>query len=201
MNKIITISREFGSGGRTIGRRVAEILGIPCYDQEIIEQVADESGFAKDYVEEYGEYKSSGGWLSDAFSVANSTLGGMSNSDVLWVTQRKVILDLAQKGPCVFVGRCADYILENKAELIKVFIHSDLECRSKRIVEMYGENSVTPEKRLKVKDKRRAAYYRFYTETEWGLAKNYTLCLNSGEIGIENCANIIANLYKTENCE
>ena len=198
MNKVITISRQFGSGGRTIGKKVAEILGVPCYDQEIIERVAQESGFAKEYIAEHGEYKPYGSWFGNALSSVNASIGGISNSDMLWITQRKVILDLAAQGPCVFVGRCADYILRGKADLLKVFIYADMAERAKRIVEVYGETDEAPEKRLKSKDKRRAAYYKFYTETEWGVAKHYTVCLNSGEIGLDKCAEIIVDLYKNK---
>ncbi len=195
MNKIITISREFGSGGRTIGKKAAEALGIPCYDHDIIERVAEESGFAKEYIAEHGEYKTYGNWLGNAFATVNSSMGGLSNGDALWIVQRKIILDLAAQGPCVFVGRCADYILRDKAELLKVFIYANMSERAKRIVEVYGETAESPEKRLKNKDKRRAAYYKFYTDTEWGTAKNYTICLNSGEIGVDKCAEIIVDLY------
>lgn len=192
-NKIITISREFGSGGRTIGKEVAEKLGIPCYDQELIEKIAEESGFAKEYIAERGEHAAHGGWMASAF--ADRDFNGRSNQDYLWTVQRNVILDLAKKGPCVIVGRCADYILKESADCLSVFIHSDLESRAKRIVEQYGERADSPEKRLKDKDKRRAAYYQFYTEQKWGAAKNYDITLNSATLGIEKCVQILADLY------
>ncbi len=190
--KIITISREFGSGGRTIGRMVAERLGIPCYDNEIIDKVALESGFAHDYIAERGEYALYGSWLGNAFSVGGNK--GLSNQDVLWVTQRKTIREFAERGPCVIVGRCADYILQDK-EILKVFIHADKQTRAERIVRLYGERDASPEKRLKEKDKRRSAYYRFYTDMEWGKAQNYHVSLNSGELGVEKCVDIICSLY------
>lgn len=192
-NRIITISREFGSGGRTVGREVAEKLGIPCYDHELIEKIAEESGFTKEYIAERGEYAAHGSWLASAFS--DRDYNGHSNQDELWKVQRKVILELAQKGPCVIVGRCADYILKEKQDCLSVFIHSDLEKRAKRIVEQYGERSDTPQKRLKDKDKRRAAYYQFYTEQKWGAVQNYDITLNSGSLGIEKCVEILASLY------
>ena len=108
-NRVITISREFGSGGRTIGKKVAEKLGIPCYDAEIIQEMTKETGFAPDYVKEAGEY-APGGFLSNAFS---NRMFGPTNEDILWERQYKVITDLAAKGPCVIVGRCADYILQD----------------------------------------------------------------------------------------
>jgi len=190
-NKIITISREFGSGGRTIGRKLAEKLGIPCYDAEIVQKIAEESGYAEDYIKEEGEY-TSGGWLSTVFS---DRTAGMTNQDKLWSIQSKVIIELAQKGPCVIVGRCADYILRDKAELLTVFIHASLEKRAERIVKEYGETDETPEQRLKDKDKRRATYHRFYTDMKWGQAQNYHVCLDSGELGIDKCVELLASIY------
>ena len=190
-NRIITISREFGSGGRTIGKMVAEKLGIPCYDAEIIQKMADETGFAPDYVKEAGEY-SPGSFLSAAFS---NRMFGPTNEDILWQHQYRVITELAEKGPCIIVGRCADYVLEDKADCLKVFIHADLEFRAKRIVEVYGERAESPEERIKDKDKRRAAYHRFYTNMKWGYAQNYDLTLNSGVLGIDNCVDIITSLF------
>lgn len=192
-HRIITISREFGSGGRTVGREVAVKLGIPCYDHELIDKIAEESGFAREYIAERGEYASHGSWLASALS--DRDYYGHSNQDELWKFQRKVILDLAQKGPCVIVGRCADYILKDKQDCLSVFIHSDLEKRAQRIVEQYGERPETPQKRLKDKDKRRAAYYQFYTERKWGAVQNYDITLNSGSLGIEKCVEILESLY------
>ena len=154
-NRIITISREFGSGGRTIGKETAAKLGILCYDQELIEKIAEESGFAKEYIAERGEYTTHGSWLASAIS--GRDFYGHSSQDDLWAAQQRVILDLAEKGPCVIVGRCADYILRDAADCLTVFIHADMEQRAKRIVEQYGERTETPEKRLRDKDKRRAA--------------------------------------------
>ena len=193
MNRVITISREFGSGGRTIGKSVAERLGIPCYDQELIEKISEKSGLAKDFIAERGEYTLRGGWLANAF--ADRSLNGLSVQDYLWTVQRKTILELAEEGPCVIVGRCADYILDGKADLLKVFIHASIETRSKRIVEKYGESDDAPEKRLRDKDIRRSAYYRFYTDVEWGIAKNYDIALDSGTLGLDRCVDIITSLY------
>ena len=176
MNHIITISREFGSGGRTVGKKVAEQLGIPCYDSELIQKIAEESGFAENYVKEAGEY-TPGGFLSSALS---NRAFGPTNEDILWETQCRVISELAEKGPCVIVGRCADYILQDKAKCLKVFIHADMAFRAKRIVEVYGEREQSPEQRLRDKDKRRAAYHRFYTNMKWGYAQNYHITLDSG---------------------
>ena len=191
-NRIITISREFGSGGRTIGRMVAEKLGIPCYDAELIDQIAIESGYAVEYIKEEGE-DVTGGWLSTLFADRSM---GLTNQDKLWNVQSRVIKELAGKGPCVIVGRCADYILRERTDCLNVFIFASLEKRAERIVKEYGERAETPEQRLKDKDKRRAAYYRFYTDLKWGKAQNYHICLDSGTLGIEKCVDIICGLYE-----
>lgn len=191
-NRIITISREFGSGGRTIGRKTAEKLEIPCYDAQLIHELSKESGFAEDYVKEAGEY-TPGGYLSGLF--VNRSFG-QTNEDILWNLQCKVISDLAEKGPCVIVGRCADYILRDKADCLKVFIHADMAFRAERIVKEYGEREQSPEQRLADKDKRRAAYHRFYTNMKWGHAQNYHITLDSGELGIDRCVDILCGLYK-----
>lgn len=190
-NRIITISREFGSGGRTIGKRTAEKLGIPCYDAELIQKIAEESGFAADYIKEEGEY-AAGGWFAPVLS--NRSMGP-TNQDRLWSIQRKVILELAEKESCVIVGRCADYILKGRADCLNVFIHADMEHRAERIVKEYGEREETPEQRLRDKDKRRSAYHRFYTDMKWGCAQNYHLCLDSGALGIDKCVEILVELY------
>ncbi len=189
-NRVVTISREFGSGGRTIGRKLAEELGIPCYDAELIQQLAQESGFSEDYIRDAGEY-APGGYLS----LLSNRAFALTNEDVLWELQYKVITDLAEKGPCVIVGRCADYILRDTADCLKVFIHADMGFRAKRIVEVYGEREQSPEQRLKDKDKRRAAYHRFYTNMKWGHAQNYHICLDSGKLGIDSCVEILRQLY------
>ena len=192
-NRIITISRQFGSGGRTIGKKVAEKLGIPCYDQELLDKVAEESGFAKDFIADHGEYTPHGSWFINALNPR--TMDGKSTQDYIWTVQRKIIKDIAAKGPCVIVGRCADYILKDEADLLKVFIHSDIKIRAERIVNLYGERDISPEKRLKNKDKCRKAYYQFYTDMEWGNAENYHISLDSGKLGEEMCVEIITNLY------
>lgn len=190
-NRVITISREFGSGGRTIGKRVAEELKIPCYDNELLMEIAKESGFQENYVQEAGEY-ASGGFLSNVFSHQGSS---PNNADYLWQIQYRIISELAEKSPCVIVGRCADYILQDKADCLKVFIHADIAFRAERIVKVYGEREGSPEQRIRDKDKRRAAYHRFYTDMKWGHAQNYDLTLNSGTLGIDRCVEIIKGIY------
>ena len=194
--KIITISREFGSGGRTIGHMVAEKLGIPFYDKELVEQVALESGFAPKFVEEHGEHAPGRSLLSYAFAPQGvpGVMNGLSTADFLWSIQCSVILQLAEKGPCVIVGRNADYILKDREDCLHVYIHADLPYRADRIVRLYGESEKSPEARLQEKDKRRHVNYQHYTGRTWGTAQNYDICLNSGTIGLEKCVDIILSM-------
>ncbi len=198
--KIITISREFGSGGRTIGHQVAEALGIPFYDKELVEQVALESGFAPKFVEEHGEHSPSGSIFSYAFAHqgVHGVMNGLSTADFLWNIQCSVILQLAEQGPCVIVGRNADYILKDRPDVLHAFIHASKEFRADRIVRLYGESEKSPMARLNEKDKRRKVNYQHYTGRSWGQAHNYDICLDSALIGIENCTEILVKLMRGE---
>ena len=195
---IITISREFGSGGRTLGRMVAEKLGIPFYDKELVDQIALESGFAPKFVEEHGEHSPSGSLFSYAFAPQGipGVMNGLSTADFLWNVQCSVILQLAEKGPCVIVGRNADYILKDHPEALHVYVFADVPYRAERIVRLYGESEKTPEQRLAEKDKRRRVNYHHYTGRTWGQAQNYDICLDTGVLGIEQCTEIVVNIVK-----
>ena len=196
--KIITISREFGSGGRTIGHKVADALGIPFYDKELVDQIALESGFAPKYVEEHGEHSPSGSLFSYAFAPQGipGVMNGLSTADFLWNVQCNVILQLAEKGPCVIVGRNADYILKDHPEALHVYVFADMPYRAERIVRRYGESEKTPEQRLAEKDKRRRVNYHHYTGRTWGQAQNYDICLDTGVLGLEQCADIVVDIVK-----
>lgn len=196
--RIITISREFGSGGRTVGRLVADKLGIPFYDKELVENIALESGFAPKFVEENGEHSPGRSILSYAFAPQGvpGVMNGLSTADFLWNIQCGVILQLAEKGPCVIVGRNADYVLKDREDCLHTFIHASMEFRADRIVRLYGESEKSPEARLQEKDKRRRVNYQHYTGRNWGAAQNYDICLDTSTIGIEQCANIIVSLIQ-----
>ncbi len=197
MKTIITISREFGSGGRSIGKRVAELLGYKFYDSELVNKVAERSGFAPSFIEESGEYASAKSSLLFALATANQySAEGLSMHDKLYIEQCKIIEELAAEGNCVIVGRCADYILREHKNCLHVFIHADMDSRAKRIVERYGQRDKTPEKRLTEKDQKRKVYYKNYTGQNWGQAQNYDLCLDSGALGEELCAQIILAAVK-----
>lgn len=194
MSKVITISREFGSGGRSIGKAVAQKLGYDYYDKELIEKIAEKSGLSADYIERNGEHSPGTNIFSYAFVGRNRR--GMSVEDYLWNHQREFILSLAEKGNCVIVGRCADYILRERTDCLNVFIHADKEKRADRIVNLYGETGQKPEKRLMDKDKTRSLNYKYYTDRNWGMSQNYHISLDSGVIGIERCEDIIITLAK-----
>lgn len=194
--KIVTISREFGSGGRTIGRQLAEKLGVPCYDKELIEKLAEQTGLAKKYIEEQGEYSPAMHPFSYAF--VGRSVNGLSVSDYLWNEQRKKIQEIAEKESCVIVGRCADYILRERTDVLNVFIHAPQADRAKRIVEVYGETETEPIKRLREKDKKRAINYKYYTEREWGKAQNYHLTLDSSMFGIEGCVDLLLGILQAD---
>lgn len=195
---VITISRQFGSGGRTVGRQVAEKLGIPFYDKELVEQVALESGFAPKFVEEHGEHAPGSSLFAYAFAPQGvpGVMNGMSTADFLWNIQCSTILQIAEQGPCVIVGRNADYILKDRKDSLHVYIHADMDRRADRIVRLYGESEKSPETRLQEKDKRRRLNYQHYTGRDWGQAQNYDICLNSGTLGIDECVKIIVDMVK-----
>ena len=196
--KIITISREFGSGGRTIGHKVADALGIPFYDKELVDQIALESGFAPKYVEEHGEHSPGKSFFSYAFAPQGvpGVMNGLSSADFLWNIQCNVILQLAEKCPCVIVGRNADYILKDRKDVLHAYIHADMPFRADRIVRLYGESEKSPEARLQEKDKRRRVNYQHYTGRTWGVAQNYDICLDSSTLGVDACVDILLNIIK-----
>ncbi len=193
-SKIVTISREYGSGGKYIGELVAKKLGIPFYDKEIMEKIAEETGFVNEFIERLAEYAPSKSIFAYAFVGRNSL--GESMEDYIQNVQRKIILDLAEKGPCVIVGRSADYILRDRADVLNVFIHGGEEEKKKRICSLRGVSEAEAVKLMRDIDKKRSVNYKYYTGQTWGNIKNYILSLNSTEIGVENCAEIIAQVYK-----
>lgn len=192
-NTIITISRLYGSAGRGIGHSVAEKLGLECYDSQIITKIAEESGFDVNYVKENSEATAEAGFFA---ALSGIDFYAHSNRDEIWILQSRIINEIADRGPCVIVGRCADYILRGKKDLLKVFIYADEEDRIRRITEDYKEAGENPLKQLKANDKRRATYYDIYTDQKFGDYHCYDLCLSSSSLGIETCAKIIADVYK-----
>ena len=187
--RIITISREFGSGGRFIGEEVAKKLGIAYYDKNIINEIAEKSGLSPEYIQENAELSPKKGLFAYAFAGRNIT--GKSVEDLVYEAQRKVILELAEKESCVIIGRNADYILKDRDDVLNVFIHGDTPEKIQRITRLYNVEEQKVVKMMVDIDKRRMANYNFYTNQKWGKASNYTLCLNSSKLGYDRCEKII----------
>lgn len=192
MSKIITISREFGSGGRFIGEQVAKKLGIPFYDKEILEKVAEKTGFVQEYIEKLAEYAPSKSIFAYSFVGRNSA--GESMEDYIHNVQRQILLNIAAEGPCVIVGRSADYILKETYPCLNVFIHGDMPHKIERITKLYHLSPADAEKRIREMDKKRSINYKYYTGNTWGARQNYSIILNSSALGIEKCVEIIAGL-------
>ena len=196
-NTVITISREYGSGGRIIGKMVAEKLDIPFYDNEIITMSAEESGINAEYFKEAENMAKSSISLSISMLYPSTEVYGMPLNEKIFITQSRVIREVAEEGPCVIVGRCADYVLRSNPNAINVFVHSSMVNRIKRVREVYGDTAhENLESIIKKADKRRANYYAYFTDRKWGDARNYTLCLDSDKLGLENCADIIIEAIK-----
>ena len=192
--RIITISREFGSGGRFIGEEVAKKLGIAYYDKNIIGQIAEKSGLSPEYIQENAELSPKKGLFAYAFSGRDIT--GKSVEDMAYEAQRNIILELAEKEPCVIIGRNADYILKDRDDVLNVFIHGDMPEKIKRITGLYNVKEKEAVKMMADTDKRRRTNYNFYTDQNWGKASNYTLCLNSSQLGYDRCEMIIMECVK-----
>ena len=192
--RIITISREFGSGGRFIGEEVAKKLGIAYYDKNIIGQIAEKSGLSPEYIQENAELSPKKGLFAYAFSGRDIT--GKSVEDMVYEVQRNIILELAEKEPCVIIGRNADYILQDRDDVLNVFIHGDMPEKIKRITGLYNVKEKEAVKMMADTDKRRRTNYSFYTDQNWGKASNYTLCLNSSQLGYDRCEMIIMECVK-----
>ena len=192
--RIITISREFGSGGRFIGEEVAKKLGIAYYDKNIISQIAEKSGLSPEYIQENAELSPKKGLFAYAFSGRDIT--GKSVEDMVYEVQRNIILELAEKEPCVIIGRNADYILKDRDDVLNVFIHGDMPEKIKRITGLYNVKEKEAVKTMADTDKRRRTNYNFYTDQNWGKASNYTLCLNSSQLGYDRCEMIIMECVK-----
>ena len=187
--RIITISREFGSGGRFIGEEVAKKLGIAYYDKNIINEIAEKSGLSPEYIQENAELSPKKGLFAYAFAGRDVT--GKSVEDLVYEAQRKVILELAEKESCVIIGRNADYILKDRDDVLNVFIYGDTPEKIQRITRLYNVEEQKAVKMMVDIDKRRMANYNFYTNQKWGKADNYTLCLNSSKLGYDRCEKII----------
>jgi cytidylate kinase len=185
---IITIAREYGSGGRLIGRQLAQELHLPFYDKELIALAAQESGFAEDFIEQM-EQKKTVGFFNNLY-MSNQEL---PLADQVFLAQSQAIRKIAQKGPCVIVGRCADYVLRDSPNCLRVFIHAPLEWRIQCVRDEYRVQIADYADYLQKQDKNRAGYYNYFTEYKWGKAQNYHLSIDSS-IGIPNAVRVLTEM-------
>ena len=192
--RIITISREFGSGGRFIGEELAKKLGLAYYDKNIINEIAEKSGLSPEYIQESAELSPKKGLFAYAF--AGRDITGKSVEDMVYEAQRKVILELADKESCVIIGRNADYILKDRDDVLNVFIYGDMPEKTQRIMGLYNVEDKEAVKMMADTDKRRMTNYNFYTDQKWGKASNYTLCLNSSQLGYDRCEKLVIECSK-----
>lgn len=215
MKKIITISREYGSGGHTIAEIISKKLNIPLYDKEIIDIAAKDSGLSPDFIQQ-NEQNLSSSWLytlllgASYANLGTSSKLGMAThpahlplADQVFNAQRNVIIELAKKGPCVLVGRCSDYILRHceeikKEDILNVFVYAPLKDKVARAIEQKGLNPTTAEKEVISIDKRRANHYNTFTERTWGKRDHYDLLINSSLLGLEKTADLIVDIAKKD---
>lgn len=192
---VITISREYGSGGRIIGKKVAEALGISFYDGELLSLVAKESGYTEEFVRQNDQKRTQS--LLYHLYMGSQILPA---SDMIFIAQSKVIKDLYEKESCVVVGRCADYVLRGKSDVINIFIHAPIESRAERVKTEYGEKADNYINHVRKKDKSRIAYYNYFADDSWGKAQTYELSVNS-DIGVDVAVKLIVDYIKAKQGE
>ena len=185
---VITIAREYGSGGRYIGRLIADKLGIKFYDKDFVTTLSEQTGLSEEYIENNEQRRNT----LDALN--NGYYFNLSNSDELFVKESKLIKELAEKESCVIIGRCSDFILKDNEDTINIFVYSNMEDKIKRVVERYGFNQKDAEKEIKNIDKQRSNHYKHYTGKKWGENQNYDLCINSDALGVEKSADLICEM-------
>ena len=187
---VITISREYGSGGRYIGRLVADKLGIKFYDKEFIGKLAEKTGLSEEYIEDYEQKRESLDAINSGY------YSSLSNADDLFIKEAELVKEIAEEESCVIIGRCSDFTLNNRKDVLKVFIYSDMENKIKRVTEFYGVNKSNAEKEIKKINKLRANHYKHYTEKDWSNSENYDICINSDYLGVEKSADLICNIVQ-----
>ena len=185
---VITISREYGSGGRYIGRLVADKLGIKFYDKDLVTAVSEKTGLSEEYIENNEQKRRALEALNNGYYFS------LSNSDELFVKESELIKELASKESCVIIGRCSDFILKDMENVTNVFVYSSMDNRIKRATEMYGLREKNAEKEIKNVDKQRSNHYKYYTGKKWGENENYDICINSDKLGVERSADLICQI-------
>ena len=198
---IITIGRQYGSGGRYVATLLAERLGIPYYDKGLLSEISKDSGICKELLEEHDEKKSRSFLLSMMSGTQpygeNAMYMDMPMNHRIFLAQFDTIRRIASEGPCVIVGRCADYVLRDEPHVLNVFIKASMEERIRRVVKYYGVDPLKAEESLKKADKQRASYYNYYATNTWGDVNNYDLCVDTGTLGIEGAVDLIAHAVET----
>ena len=202
-SSIITIGREYGSGGRQIGQEVAKYFGIKCYDKELLERAANDSGICKELFEHHDEKPTNSFLYSlvmDTYSFGYSSAGfnDMPMNHKIFLAQFEAIKKIADEGPCILIGRCADYALENYSNVLSVFIHADTTKRAKRISRMYDMTESKAREMILRTDKKRGSYYNYYTNKKWSAVQSYDVCLDSGKLGIDGCVETIIEIIKVK---
>ena len=203
-NLVITIGRQCGSSGKIIGQKLAEEMGVKCYDKELLALAAKNSGLCEELFETHDEKPTNSFLYSlvmDTYSMGYTTSGYMDMpiNHKIFLAQFDAIKKIADEGPCVLVGRCADYALENYDNVVNVFIYADLDIRVRRIARLYNLTDAKAKDMILKTDKKRASYYNYYTNKEWAEAKSYDLCLNSGKLGVEGTAKAIKDYVSLRN--
>lgn len=200
----ITIGRQYGSAGLEIGKKLAEELGVNLYDKEMLKRAAKESGLCEELFETHDEKPTNSFLYSlvmDTYSLgySSSSYADMPINHKVFLAQFDAIKKIADEGPCVMVGRCADYALEERKNVINVFIYADMDQRVRRIAQKYDLTDAKAKDMIIKTDKKRASYYNYYTNKEWGDAKGYDLCLNSGKLGVYGTVKVILEYLKIRN--
>lgn len=200
-NTIITIGRQYGSGGRDIGKKLAEELGIPVYDKEMLDRAAKESGICQELFETHDEKPSNSFLYSlvmDTYTMGYSSgaFSEMPLNHKIFLAQFDAIKKIADEGPCILVGRCADYALESYDNVMTLFIHADMEARIKRIARRKDLTDAKAKELIQKTDKKRASYYNYYTNKKWGDCSSYDHCLNSSDLGIDGTVKAIKMLLE-----
>ena len=196
MNTVITIGRQFGSAGREIGEKVADYFGIKCYDKDLLTRAAKESGFCEEMIQNHDERPTNSflyNLVMDTYSFGynNSSFVDMPISHKVFLAQFDTIKKIADEGPCVIVGRCADYALADRSNVVDLFIYSDEASKIKRIMERYDLSEAKAKDMIVKKDKQRQSYYNYYSSKKWGRADSYDLCINSSVLGEDGTVNLI----------
>ena len=201
MSVIVTISREFGSGGREIGLLLAKKMKIPFYDRELITSAAEKGGLSPTVLSEYEEKVFSDFYRFSAEASIFSNYYYQPITDKIYFAQRKTILELAAMGPCVIVGRCSDYVLKDFPNLVNFYLYSDLDSRVKRVQKYYNNDSKNLQEDIERRDKKRATYYNYYTTQRWGAVENYHLSVHTDSVGIDGCVDILEAFIKAHERE